>query len=51
MQQPDDPGIDPDYDVLAEPLAGGNRVVALSAVIVIGLVLAGLIGFATRWLS
>ncbi|MDZ5448905.1 hypothetical protein [Labrys sp. ZIDIC5] len=51
MQQPDDPGIDPDYNTLAEPLAGGNRVVALAAVIFIGFVIAGLIGLATRWLS
>jgi hypothetical protein len=48
---PDDPGIDPDFDMLAEPLTGGNRVVALIAVIFIGLVIAGLIGLATRWLS
>lgn len=44
---PDDPGIDPDYDALGEPLTGGNRVVALVAVIFILFIVAGLIGLAT----
>lgn len=47
---PDDPGIDPDYDAIEfEPR--GNGVVALCAIVFIGLVLAAIIGIGTLVLT
>ncbi|WP_448952164.1 hypothetical protein [Labrys neptuniae] len=47
MHQPDDPGIDPDFDLLAEPFVGGNRVVAFCVVVIIVLAVGVLAGIAT----